>query len=767
MRKLKLASQLSLGFGVTAIAAAAVCVAVFDKNHDDIMQYKQEVNVNSYTSSKKKTPAIPLFPHNYHSIEYNLQKYYWVETVRENVRDLVYNSTTSKLEVKHLYQDISEQHPEIIEDKDVTLDRFSNVFYPNGTKVCVYLNDGEEIKESYYYADQSIVTTWTSQNGFAYISNIDFAFETQADRDAYKKQHTQEEYDAALKEYNEQANTFYQVFAGSRDAAEYFFQGIKKLGGPDGKGINDKNFTIETAKVTQYTITKFVDWLIQSYPLDNITMDLSQLFLRDLERDNSVLALLNPQLWEYILLQCKERNVQIANIDLSYNNLRVVPNIASIRNKTDSEWLWKDATYDAKMCDVYENNEERPTFANEDGYFYAIDLSNNNLTYFDFSAYNSWTDKESNIKNPEQGSKRVPGLTTLVKCRYRDSEDEPNYRKPIEIASILNPDDVVAYSDKYAGVNLDYNHLAWMLFEPLSEDSKSSPEYVWWMPMLNSWPGMKLKEDLGIDYVLSCARSYMTYTVANIKSETLGGMLTTVEYILGLGVYQTDGVNYTSKEIYNYIMWSDEDFGRNLILNNKAKKVTDKDARKLGNDYIAEFLHVGELLSCPLNRSIVMDSAPLNINPHLDPTLVCADGLNGDVFIPLKYEMARVKYLPDSFDIDKDTSLNEIASKILGTAQINYFTTFTIPGFEKDYSTAIGVGVGLGAFVLLLIVIVIIKLVGNVKHQFEYRRNELDAELSEGNAKENKDKNIKKLENKNVKLLETKEVEQTKKGKKQ
>ena len=64
-----------------------------------------------------------------------------------------------------------------------------------------------------------------------------------------------------------------------------------------------------------------------------------------------------------------------------------------------------------------------------DGYFNGIDLSNNNLTYFDFNAYNPWDNelddwgegygkKQSlNPATASTGNGRVPSLLTLVKCR--------------------------------------------------------------------------------------------------------------------------------------------------------------------------------------------------------------------------------------------------------------------------------------------------------------------------------------------------------------
>ncbi|MCF0233181.1 MAG: hypothetical protein HUJ63_13230 [Enterococcus sp.] len=54
--------------------------------------------------------------------------------------------------------------------------------------------------------------------------------------------------------------------------------------------------------------------------------------------------------------------------------------------------------------------------------------------------------------------------------------------------------------------------------------------------------------------------------------------------------------------------------------------------------------------------------------------------------------------MPDSFAIDQNASLNEIASKIFSTISLKNYTIVTIPGFVKDNTAAVAVGVGISAF---------------------------------------------------------------------
>ena len=791
MKKIRIANKILIGCAAaTAIASAtAICFTV-GSNNNDPLRYKQEVNASKYAASAtKEDQTFISFPHNYHSMDYEYQKYYWVDVSRENIKDPQWDPTLGeegRFVATHFHQ------PAEGETLDVTLDRFTNLFYPKNTIVSIFDKDataddeGKAYTGEGLYKDQSVLTSWTSQNGFAYISQlIDEPFDTEIERKAYKEKYP-DKYDVMVENYKH-ANTFINVFGGNRDVAQYFFSGIKVMSN-EGKGLAENEtldgqvITFETAKVTKSSINKFAQWLIKSAKSEDlITLDFSQLFLKDLDRDNSILSLLNPQLWDNLMTYMQGSDSEedprpqkyISKIDLSYNNLRVVPNIASIRNKTDTDWFWEtvkvnkgvEESEHSGMNHIYvEANGPipgglAPLAYQQDGYFDGIDLSHNNLTYFDYNAYNPWneeydsttgliliTDGKSNYLKgyKDNASNRTPSLATLVKCRY----DE--YKTPIEY--LLDPTELKPKEDKFIGINLDYNHLTWIMMHPLSKYAENwKPEehngepYVWWMPMLKSWLGIALKDigelvEVGLpDYVFSYVRSYITYSTCITKTNVLEGAIPVLEYVLGLGAYQNDATNYTEKEIYNYIMCNSDSFGRELLEKDKASQVTNDDTMKLRDSYLQEFMYKGQLISFPLDKYLT-DVSIFQVNPTFVCHLTTSDDLDGVDSIPIKFGLARIQYLPETLNVSDETSLNDIATKLFSTVAINYHTTFNIPGFIKDYTAAIGVGVGLGCFVLLIIIIAIIKLISNVKHQFEYRENELKGQLDEKTEKQAKKK---------------------------
>ena len=581
-------------------------------------------------------------------------------------------------------------------------------------------------------------------------------------------------YNETLEKYNK-ANSFLNFFCCNR--------GIQHMAnGGDGIGeketVDGQTINIETAKITKHAIDQFIYWLVSSSSIKGaISFDFSQLYLKDLDRDNSILALLNPRLWEYILKACYENGTRIASVDLSYNNLRIVPNFASIRNWDDSDWFWDDL--DGTLGIGYGSGESAldPHYGGmnkvgevsvglltsppqTDGYFDGIDLSHNNLTYFDYSGYNPWNrsldlgwsndpdsnmyfGKEESLKRntgANAGNARVPSLTTLVKCRYESFEDV------YDIFVITDPSKLKPKDDELIGVNIDYNRLPWLLMNPLCEEN--DPNYVWWRPMLESWYGLKihdLLEPFGINlpnYILTCARAYLTYTVANYNSENIDSAISILEYVFGLGTYQIDGVNWTTKEAYNYIVENADGYGRSILSSNKATDIKVSETVQMCDKYLSNFINVGQLCSFTFNKKLV-DPSPISIYPHFETGRYTSNGIGGELLLPIRFQLARISYLPNSFDINDDISINELATKIFNTININYISFVTVSGFVKDYAAGIGVAVGLSAFALIVIIIVLVRVVANIRHQYEYRRNELGAELSQ-NEKQKKIKKVKK-----------------------
>lgn len=513
------------------------------------------------------------------------------------------------------YPDIKKENvePNRIHTNDSSLDRFNYVYYsPNTIVNCFHLYE----QSSSEYKNVSINTNWKSESGFAYIAEHD---------------------------YDPKANTFLDVFAGNKAVANYF-----------SLGDYNKKCTLDALKV-------FLK--VEPSIIDNKTLNFSRMFSNDLDRDNSVLALLNPTLWALILDYGEQHpDMKIKNIDLSYNNLRIVPNFASIvSDNSDSEWLFE------KNGRKYMNHKYQGVTARDeviDAYFDNIDLRHNELTYVELSAY---------IKRYlVQSSGYYPGLPTLINKIKVDEKTK---------AQLTN------------GLMLDYNHMPYLFF---NQTSKFIPnEATWSAKALDTWKAvtignealisMLIKGLLGtdippiiqsIELASHIKYSYLTYTVWG--SEFDNSILTLLLMLIApFGQYQTDAITVTPNEIANYFKSNNEIAS---LIENKlpsqletANEINDKMCTTINN------LH---MMSVGINKKVSLIDL-MSVLPSISAT--SSNDYDGIFYLSIKFGISIVKYLPSNIDIEVDKyTFNELLTAILSYGSLNKEYLISISDFKEN-----------------------------------------------------------------------------------
>ncbi|MCF0125785.1 MAG: hypothetical protein HUJ68_08555 [Clostridia bacterium] len=153
--------------------------------------------------------------------------------------------------------------------------------------------------------------------------------------------------------------------------------------------------------------------------------------------------------------------------------------------------------------------------------------------------------------------------------------------------------------------------------------------------MLNSWPGLKLKDIGDIfkaklpDYILAFVRSYINYTCSNIESESLDNILKNIEYIFGLGAYQTDAITITNDEIHNYIINGNDSLGRE-IFKKKTTEICSADAYVIYMYYVEQVLNKTYCISFPLNKKL-FGVKVLDVHPNHDNRQQHYKALKGEI----------------------------------------------------------------------------------------------------------------------------------------
>lgn len=524
--------------------------------------------------------------------------------------------------------------------------RFNNVYYHDDTIVSIYHFDKNQHKDE-YFVDKSINTSWKSQDGFAYIPDKDTKCQP--------------------------VNSWLQVMAYNYQVAEYF------SGGKD--HVNDP--------CTGESIQEFVKREITKS--DGI-INLSGLYKYDRSRDNSVLALLNPTLNKYLLKPSHDNTNKyvIKGWNLSNNRLRSVPNWASIGNELDDNWFFETANYLPRgmtdgLNDLSWNTISSRKNGRTDAIYKTINLEHNRLTYVDLQAYSDYDNEHD--PNPSEKAKKSgfkqtsnPGLLTLVKCRYNNISD-----------LIFNPSHP---KEGFNGLMLDYNFMPRIYWD--ADDSVNNT-YLWWEKQLDSW----FHYDLPLQFVnddLSYARAFMTYTIANANNDVIWE----IEYLLGMGLYQEDGVWLNNRDTVNYINKQFEGQQKNFDPAEDPAKYVDKDKETLF-ELMEKFMVINGAISTPCNVTFSVNGGTLSVLAS-SPTWCgySSDRLHGTIFLLLHWPSYRIGNVPSTIDIGSGSNINELVQKLMKYISLHKITNVSLSAF-KTSNTIVYVWVALSGWVFILL----------------------------------------------------------------
>lgn len=166
-----------------------------------------------------------------------------------------------------------------------------------------------------------------------------------------------------------------------------------------------------------------------------------------------------------------------------------------------------------------------------------LNLSNNNLIEipdfsqvlaFDESLYNSG-------KIPYQEGNFLFASGKSNKGQWQGLNLENNCLTNIPFSTLPHLFPRIDSESRYTGIQIDYNYMPY-----LYHDSRI-PE--------NDVDGYRV-----LPLSSKTNRSSIKYTTMYVESS---GITQIIEYLLKVGIYQLDGINYTNKDIYNYLMYGD------------------------------------------------------------------------------------------------------------------------------------------------------------------------------------------------------------------
>ncbi|WEK83030.1 MAG: hypothetical protein L3I91_02770 [Mycoplasma sp.] len=570
-------------------------------------------------------------------------------------------------------------------------ERFSNVYYHDDTWVDVYrlnTNDNGIAK--------CTRTLWQSQNGFAHIA--------ENDNDPH-------------------VNTWEQVFAYNDDVAAYFSGGVNH--------IHDK--------CTKSSIAEFITKRMKDH-----TINLSGLFVNDMDRDNSVISLLNPSLMEYLIapsLQSSE--YKIDTINLSNNLLRAVPNWASIANKTQvsndldpseseksANWFFNDSSLvgNYRMSD----GREKTSMNRNDGYFEGINLTHNQLSYLNLRAYNEFLNPKNdkwissrqspkhivyNDPNSEQGievsvdkiKSTNPGLPTLVKFFYKNQD---YYKGFLPVFTTIQK----RLND---GLMIDYNYLPRLLWFA----DKNNKQYIWWEEQLNTYKWDKqIAYDLGllIPARYSTIMGYLNYNIANASNEIANDA---ERVILRWGVLQKDQTIFDLRGLENFI---------------KQENPTwkDKYPSEIFNDHLHRFLKsiddysiISQFMSLPLESQMITPGSFVfaslagrvakdfytRANRIINDSFGYIEGI-------VQWPMHIDRYFPENFNLDKFDNYNKLISELTSYFSIAKTEIIQVFGFKANYFNQKILAIVFGSLGLFILSWLAYLIYANTKHRIELKK---------------------------------------------
>lgn len=662
---LKQICLLASSLACTATAGACITIAY------DAYRGGGHNSFSMVSQTKPSASSFTPFTHNYHSLNEYYRNRYYPDVTKENVR---------------LIEPYRFTNP----NYDYCTDRFNYLFYDDQTYVCIYHKDDNPISTS-IYDTYSVNTSWQAADGFAYIVD-----------------------DRNSNDGDAPTNTFFHVFGNDINLASYF-------------DVND-NPNIYSDVCSYQAIENWVDKTISTDGA--LTIDLSTLLANDLERDNAVLSLLNPMLWDAILLGLSTKaaslgvETSIKTIDLSWNNLRVVPNIASIPNKNDNGWMF-ESTSDYSNVELQMNDMGSSQYAGwlTNGCIKNIDLSHNALTYFNLYSYRlfdeeyEWFPTDQTTSEYYIYSKEVnyPSLLTLCYCRY---------------ASLITS--IYDYADTIPGImglNLDYNYLPYLVcpFLQYTDDGNGdidlSAATQYNAFMIHSWGGIEIESLEDFDY--SYARCYLTYTCNNYYDAS-NTTVNFAENLLGWGAYQYDALTSSEDECNHYLEYANQysilsNTEKNALqlfkfsLFNKYQYATiaatrfgsDTSSLDKLNDLIRCFYIRTGLLSRTYEADVIVPSLIGERPSCCELKRITFDmyGVDswGELLVQIFFAgFYRQGYLPSDIYISSDASYTTIFNSILGSITKNGTLLCSISGWDISYAYIVIVAIVYG-FTLALI----------------------------------------------------------------
>lgn len=403
----------------------------------------------------------------------------------------------------------------------------------------------------------------------------------------------------------------------------------------------------------------------------------------------------------------------IDTIDLSYNNLRIIPNLASIPNRACDGWMFDDGKL-SETSRVYPGvnllmNDEASNRRDEylilsyaDGCIKNINLSHNSLTYFNFYSYRPFD--ADHLWFPTASDQTVyrvnfftdyPSLATLCECRYN---------------SIL--DDVTDFEDvkpNVMGVNLDYNYLPYlvmpMTYYPTDDEGNllvDSP-MQFTVPMMQSWLGLDLPQFYDFDYCL--ARCYLTYTCNNYYNPD-NFLVNFTEHLLGMGAYQRDNIvskpnevtaytNYgslyfrcTTSEISAVMDYNTKIFNRfpyAQVAANSFSIPQNNIMHSLFDAYYPRSASVSMTFNAPLIHISGLPTIKMVAGNHF-----WGNDTKGVLHCLVYWKgMYRANYLPSNLHISDDSDLNDIVSSVLSSFGKECDTYVSLKGYQINMSSIV------------------------------------------------------------------------------
>lgn len=634
-----------------------------------------------------KSPSFTPFTHNYHSMSADNQDHYYPDVTRENINLI------------HMLRNNGSYQP-----YDWTFDRFRNVFYNSNTFVNIYDLDNNPISDGQYQT-YSVNSSWEGSNGFAYL---------------------------ASNSNDEHANTYYNFFAGDRNLAMYFDSG------------ND----IFTDKCTYESLKEFVD---NAKNVDNhtLSLNLSTLLANDLDRDNAILSLLNPCFWDAILSalsdfgQTYDVDFQLSLIDLSNNDLRIVPNIASIPNKNQDGWMFDDTNSYPNVTlgmNTIATDLNRHIGITQDGCIQNIDLSHNAISYLNMYAYRNFDSDHNWVPNPYLDptvvSQRAdiyneltdyPSLLTLVACRYESYTDAGS------LTALL--DGTYQHTRTgYGGVNIDYNHIPYFAMLFTNEESDlGEPSYF--QTMMHSWQQPTLFDLFGTYIEFSYARAYLTYTTANYYDSSSYVYL--VEYVFGMGAYQTDAFVSTADELAHFVQYGTtysllpyaikQDFDlmntlypKNLFPSQIVNSFSTQD--NLFVNLMQDFIAMSGCQSLQLDHFVVPSHiiSPKDFKDENYPIL--SDDFTGQIQLTYISQYTHANYTPSYLKINNETNFNEIANQLLSLVSLYHYQTYVFEGYAHSNNILIEIGIVYLIVFTIFVILLTHNIVTGTKKVLKYRK---------------------------------------------